>query len=155
GSLPPGTELVGDSNTRYELEEKIGEGGMGHVYRARADSGWEQAVAVQFIIRPTDTGDEHLRRFGKEVKSLKRIVSPHVALLLDTGSGGGRAFLVMEFVPGRDLARVLADQPNGRFPLAQVVEILEQAWLGLTAGHNENIVHRDVKPQNLMIFEPG
>ncbi|MFC7984212.1 protein kinase [Streptomyces sp. NPDC057336] len=135
-------ELLGG---RYRIERLLGRGGMGEVYRA-FDTRRDRLVALKVL---SDTADEgYARRLRREADLVKRLAHPHIVDLLDSGDSDGRLYLAMRLVDGSDLRRVLGtgplDPPRAVRVLAQVAEALDTA-------HEAGIVHRDVKPANILI----
>ncbi len=143
--------MIGRTLSTYRVVEKLGEGGMGEVYRAR-DEKLDRDVAIKVL--PTGLlGDETARsRFRKEAKALSRFTHPHVATLLDFGSADGVDYLVMELVPGRRWRRRCE---TARLPAKDVVRLGTQLARGLKAAHEQGIVHRDLKPSNLCLTGDG
>lgn len=147
-------ELVGQSIGPYQVTEKISQGGMGVVYRARrADGRFEREVAIKFIIGAL-TKDIR-RRFAREMRVLAALQHPNLVLLYDAGEFGAEVpYIVMEYVAGETLQALLERQ--GRLPLAETLQIAQQAAAGLQAAHSAGVIHRDVKPANLIVnFERG
>ncbi|MCY9783083.1 serine/threonine protein kinase [Nocardiopsis sp. EMB25] len=140
---------------RYRLLTRLGQGGMGEVWRA-VDDRLDRTVAVK-LIRPgrVDT-DEVVARFHREARLTARLAGhPNVVILHDFGddSGDGAVYAVMELVAGRSLTAVLRE--GGPMPIARAAGLTAQAAAGLGAAHAAGIVHRDVKPGNLMVVEKG
>src|SRR5260370_26294297 len=135
----------------YVILELVGIGGMGRVYRAE-QTNLGRTVAVK-IIHPLLVGEENAAaRFITEARAARRLNHPNSVGIIDFGKTvDGQLYLVMEFLRGRDLARVMSE--DGVFPLPRVVDVLRQTLAALAEAHNENIIHRDLKPENV-ILEP-
>ncbi|CAL9369708.1 nSTAND1 domain-containing NTPase [Streptomyces sp. enrichment culture] len=135
-------ELLGG---RYRLERLLGRGGMGEVYRA-FDTRCDRLVALKIL---SDTADEsYARRLRREADLVKRLAHPHIVDLLDSGGSDGRLYLAMRLVDGSDLRRVLG---TGPLDPHRAVRVLTQVAEALDAAHEAGIVHRDVKPANILI----
>ena len=137
---------------RYRLEDRIGAGGMGEVWRA-VDEVLGRIVAVKAMLPPVAGQADLARRFLLEAKAMARVSHPAVASIHDFGHSGGVPFLVMEFIEGESLAQVVARQ--GALDPATVMRLVAQAADGLQAVHDRGIVHRDIKPANLMVRPDG
>jgi serine/threonine protein kinase/tetratricopeptide (TPR) repeat protein/TolB-like protein len=147
-SLEEGMVLGG----RYQILKRLGEGGMGAVYKAR-DHELDRLVALK-VIRPELAGHpDILRRFKQELILARQVTHKNVVRIFDLGSADGRKFITMDFIPGRDLKSILVER--GKLPAAEVVPIFEQICRGLEAAHVEGVVHRDLKPQNVMVDDTG
>jgi serine/threonine-protein kinase len=135
----------------YLILELVGIGGMGRVYRAE-QTNLGRTVAVK-IIHPHLVGEENAAaRFITEARAASRLNHPNSVGIIDFGkSPDGQLYLVMEFLRGRDLARVAYD--DGPLPFRRIVDVLRQTLAALAEAHNESIVHRDLKPENI-ILEP-
>jgi eukaryotic-like serine/threonine-protein kinase len=137
---------------RYRIERRLGLGGMAVVHLAR-DTLLDRPVAVK-LLADRYGGDEELReRFLREGRFAARLSHPHVVGVFDTGEAEGQPYLVLEYVEGASLAEELARR--GRFPVTEVVELGRQACAGLAHAHAAGLVHRDVKPQNLLLRSDG
>ncbi|MFJ4974734.1 protein kinase [Streptomyces coeruleorubidus] len=136
---------------RYRLDVEIGRGGMGEVWRAY-DETLARAVAVKLLL-PQDTDATAASRFRLEAQTAGRLNHPNVVGVLDFGEYDNRLYLVMELVEGDSLARVLS--VSGALPAEQVAGLAAQAAAGLAAAHQQGIVHRDVKPANLLLDAGG
>ncbi|GAA3946464.1 hypothetical protein GCM10023085_30790 [Actinomadura viridis] len=150
--MRPGAELAG----RYRLEELLGRGGMGEVWRG-FDLSLERPVALKVLL--ADWSDERemasaMARFRREGKAAARLSHPSIATVHDVGHEGGCPFLVLELLTGQDLRRVLARHPRG-LPIEQVLDYGAQTAEGLAAAHAAGVVHRDIKPANLMLLPGG
>ncbi len=137
---------------RYELEEVLGEGGMARVHLG-TDRLLHRPVAIKVLASRLAVDESFLARFRREAQSAARLSHPNVVAVFDTGSDGDVHFIVMEYVPGRTLAEVLREQ--GRLPASRVVEIADPVCGALSFAHGEGLVHRDVKPGNIMISDHG
>jgi eukaryotic-like serine/threonine-protein kinase len=137
---------------RYELEELVGTGGMSSVFRAR-DTLLERHVALK-ILHPHFTEDEqYVERFRREARAVASLSHPNIVTILDRGEDEGRQFIVFELVEGRTLAEVLHEE--GRLPVPRALEIAIQVARGLGFAHEQGLVHRDVKPQNVILNGDG
>ncbi|HEX5227044.1 MAG TPA: protein kinase [Bryobacteraceae bacterium] len=133
---------------RYEILKRLGEGGMGAVYKAR-DHELDRLVALK-VIRPDLAGHpDILRRFKQELILARQVTHKNVVRIFDLGSADGRKFITMDYIEGRDLKSILNER--GKLPPNEVVTILQQVCQGLEAAHVEGVVHRDLKPQNIMV----
>lgn len=124
---------------------------MGEVFRA-VDEVLERPVAVKLLL-PTDRDSSATERFQREARAAARLSDPHVVSVYDFGQHGDGFFLVMELVEGRDVSRELED--DGPLPKDRATDIVEQAAQGLAAAHRVDVVHRDVKPGNLLVGADG
>ncbi|TDD23739.1 serine/threonine protein kinase [Kribbella turkmenica] len=136
---------------RYRLGPSIGRGGMGEVFRA-TDEQLGRAVAVKVLL-PSDPDARAAERFHREARAAARLNDPHVVSVYDFGNHGDGFFLVMELVEGGTVADELAG--HGTLPKDRAIQIVEQAAAGLAAAHREDVVHRDVKPGNLLLAADG
>jgi serine/threonine protein kinase/tetratricopeptide (TPR) repeat protein/TolB-like protein len=137
---------------RYEIIKRLGEGGMGAVYKAR-DRELERLVALK-VIRPELSGNpDILRRFKQELILARQVTHKNVIRIFDLGMADGRKFITMDYVEGRDLKSVLVER--GKLPSEEAVPIIQQVCRGLEAAHAESVVHRDLKPQNIMVDADG
>jgi len=143
-----GTVLSG----RYKLEAKLGSGGMSTVYLAR-DQTLDRAVAVKVMHREMSEQADQLERFRQEARAVAKLSHPNVVAVIDAGEDGGYPYIVFEYVEGETLkqriARIGALDPQEA--LAYAIEVAR----GLTVAHGRNMVHRDIKPQNVLIDAEG
>src|ERR1700728_1453611 len=138
---------------RYRLDERIAAGGVGQVWRA-TDLLLERPVAVK-VLRPEDSDHpETLERFRKEARNAGALSNSHVAQVYDYGPSGpgGSPYLVMEFVDGPSLADLLAVDA---IEPARALDVIAQAAEGLAAAHKAGVIHRDIKPGNILISMEG
>jgi serine/threonine protein kinase/tetratricopeptide (TPR) repeat protein len=135
--------------SRYEILEKLGEGGMGVVYKAR-DSRLQRLVALKVL--PEDRGDDQRARFLREARAASALNHPGIVTVHDIEREGNTDFLVMEYIEGRALCDLI---PGGGLPLRFVIEYGAQAAEALAAAHEAGIIHRDLKPSNIMVMAGG
>ncbi len=147
GRFLPGT-LV---NGRYRVVGLLGRGGMGEVYRA-TDLTLAQPVALKFLPECGVT-DRVLERFHAEVRIARQISHPNICRVYDIGEVDGQPFISMEYVDGEDLADLL--KRIGRLPSAKAMETARKICAGLAAAHDKGVIHRDLKPQNIMLNKRG
>jgi serine/threonine protein kinase len=147
------TDLAGQYLGRYYLVEQLGEGGMAVVYKAH-DTLLERDVAVKIIRRgafPTDALSEILKRFEREAKSLAKLSHPNIVKVHDYGEHEGSPYLVMEYMPGGTLRNILGKP----IPWQSTLRLLLPVARGMEYAHKRGIVHRDIKPTNILITESG
>ncbi len=133
---------------RYALEQRLGSGGMSTVFRA-TDRVLERTVAVKMLAEHLSDDDKFVARFRREALAVAKLTHPNIVQVYDTGVDSGRHYIVMEFVSGRSGAQIL--QAQGKVESRLAVGIAVQACSGLDYAHRHGIVHRDVKPANLMV----
>jgi serine/threonine-protein kinase len=137
---------------RYELEELVGSGGMSSVFKAR-DTLLERRVALK-VLHPHFTDDEeYVERFRREARAVAQLSHPNIVTIIDRGEDEGRQFIVFELVEGRTLKEILDEE--GRLPVRRALEIAIQVARGLAFAHEHGLVHRDVKPQNVILNGDG
>src|SRR5438105_14676939 len=137
---------------RYELEELVGSGGMSSVFKAR-DTLLERRVALKVLHPHFTDDDQYVERFRREARAVASLSHPNIVTILDRGEDEGRQFIVFELVEGRTLKEVLDEE--GRLPVARALEIAIQVARGLAFAHEHGLVHRDVKPQNVILNGDG
>lgn len=146
--LERGTTFAG----RYEVIEQLGKGGMGRVYKVY-DRKVKEVVALK-LIRPEISADEKaIERFNTELRLARKISHKHVCRMYDLGEEGSSHFITMEYVPGEDLKRFI--KRSGQLTVGKAVFIARQICEGLAEAHQLGILHRDLKPQNIMIDSEG
>jgi len=147
--VPMGSAL-GQAFGRYENLTLLGRGGMGEVYRAH-DPELGREVAIKVML---DATPEFLARFRREAQVIARLTHPNVVQVYDFGvNGSGKPYFVMELVQGTSLDKVMRER--GRLPPTEAVRLARQAAEGLGVAHRAGIVHRDVKPSNLVVDANG
>jgi serine/threonine protein kinase/Flp pilus assembly protein TadD len=137
---------------RYEVIEELGKGGMGRVYKA-FDKKIKEKVALK-LLRPEISSDEEtVERFSNELKYARKIIHKNVCRMFDLGEEEGTHYITMEYVSGEDLKSMI--RMMGRLSPGQAVSIIRQVCEGLVEAHKLGVVHRDLKPQNIMIDREG
>ena len=142
-------ELVND---RYEIEKLIGEGGMANVYLAK-DTILDRKVAVK-VLRGDLAGDEKfVRRFQREALAASSLSHPNIVEIYDVGEDNGNFYIVMEYIDGKTLKQLI--KKRGVLTLPETIDIMMQLLDALATAHDSYIIHRDIKPQNIMIKDSG
>src|SRR5713226_3078089 len=144
--LNPGTKLG-----PYEIQSPLGAGGMGEVYRAR-DTRLERDVAIKILPAQLSSDPVRKQRFEREAKTISSLNHPHICVLYDVGHQDGTDYLVMECLEGETLAKRLE---KGPLPLDQVLKFGGQIADALDKAHRSSVVHRDLKPGNIMLTPTG
>jgi len=139
-------------NERFRLEEQIGSGGMSTVYRA-FDPTLERWVAIKLMHRDISTDPDQLERFRREARAVARLSHPHVVTVIDFGEDSGTPYIVFELVEGETLKERI--KRLGRLPVDEAVAYAIEIGRALSAAHAERLVHRDIKPQNVLIDPNG
>ncbi|MEP7189894.1 MAG: protein kinase, partial [Roseiflexaceae bacterium] len=139
-------------NDRYELEQKIGEGGMARVYRGR-DLRLNRQVAIKVLHSHFASDANFLQRFHHEAQAAANLRHPNIVDVYDVGQDADMHYIVMEYVAGSDLKALL--MRSGALPIEQAVYVGECVANGLEAAHRIGMVHRDIKPQNIIVGEQG
>jgi serine/threonine-protein kinase len=137
---------------RYRIVGLLGKGGMGEVYRAD-DLKLRQPVALKFLPAALSKDPRRLERFHHEVRVARQVSHPNVCRVYDIGEADGQHFISMEYVEGEDLASVL--RRMGKLSQDKALQIARQLCAGLAAAHDKGVLHRDLKPHNVMIDERG
>jgi serine/threonine protein kinase/tetratricopeptide (TPR) repeat protein len=146
--IATGTTLAG----RYQVIEELGHGGMGKVYKV-FDTDIKEKIALK-LLRPEIALDkETIERFSNELKLARKISQRNVCRMFDLGKAEGTTFITMEFVPGEDLKKLI--RKTGQLGAGRAVSIGKQVCEGLAEAHHLGVIHRDLKPQNIMVDEDG
>jgi len=147
------TTLLGTRlNGRYRLDARIASGGMSTVYRA-FDETLERQVAIKLMNREVSSETDQLERFRREARAVAQLNHPHVVGVIDAGEDEGRPYIVFEYVEGETLKERI--RRHGRLAIAESIAYAVEIGRALGAAHARHIVHRDVKPQNVLIDEEG
>jgi serine/threonine-protein kinase len=149
---PMSTMLGTLLNGRYRLEARIGTGGMSTVYRA-LDETLERQVAIKLMNREIASDSDQLERFRREARAVAQLSHPHIVGVIDAGEDAGRPYIVFEYVEGETLKERI--RRLGQLPIGEAVAYAIEIARALGAAHARHIVHRDVKPQNVLIDEEG
>jgi serine/threonine-protein kinase len=146
---PQPGDLIAD---RFELEELVGTGGMSSVFRAR-DRQLDRRVAIKILHEHYAEDPEYLERFRREARAVARLSHPNIVTVIDRGDDGGRQFIVFEDVQGENLKELIVR--SGGLPVRQALELTLAVADGLAFAHEHGLVHRDVKPQNVLLSREG
>ena len=139
-------------NDRYEIIKLIGEGGMANVYLAY-DTILERKVAVKVLRGDLANDDKFVRRFQREALSASSLNHPNIVEMYDVGEDNGNFYIVMEYIDGKTLKQLI--KKRGHLQISEAIDIMLQLTDGLASAHDSYIIHRDIKPQNIMILEDG
>ena len=139
-------------NERYEIIKTIGEGGMANVYLAN-DTILDRKVAIKVLRGDLSNDEKFIRRFKREALSVSNLSHPNIVEVYDVGEEDGNYYIVMEYIDGKTLKQLL--QKRGALTLTEVIDIMSQLTDGLSHAHEAYIIHRDIKPQNIMIEDNG
>jgi serine/threonine protein kinase len=143
--------MIGTTLGSYHVLAKLGEGGMGEVYRAR-DAKLGREVAIKVLPERFQSNRDRLTRFDREARALAAVNHSNIAAIYGVEEQDGITALVLELVEGKTLAERLR---RGPVPLGEAIEIAKQIAAGLDAAHGKDIVHRDLKPSNIKITPEG
>ena len=139
-------------NDRYEIVKSIGEGGMANVYLAQ-DTILDRKVAVKVLRGDLSSDDKFIRRFQREALSVSNLSHPNIVEVYDVGEEDGEHYIVMEYIEGKTLKQLLKKRES--LTLTEVIDIMTQLTDGISHAHESYIIHRDIKPQNIMIEDDG
>ena len=139
-------------NDRYQIIRTIGEGGMANVYLA-LDTVLDRNVAVKILRGDLASDEKFVRRFQREAIAASSLSHPNIVGMYDVGEDDGNYFIVMEYVEGQTLKNLI--KKRGVLTTYEVIDIMTQLCDGLAHAHDSYIIHRDIKPQNVMILDNG
>ncbi|MBI4466247.1 MAG: serine/threonine protein kinase, partial [Acidobacteria bacterium] len=143
--------MIGQTISHYRVTAKLGEGGMGAVYRAQ-DEKLQRAVALKFLPADLVADRQGRERLLKEARAASRLNHPNIATIYEVGEAGETPFIAMELVGGESLKQTLL---RGALPAAQLLEVARQIAEGLNEAHQAGVLHRDIKPANIMLDTKG
>src|SRR5579872_5820617 len=143
--------MIGQALGHYRIEAKLGEGGMGVVYRA-FDTHLDRPVAIKILRADATTSPERRRRFQQEAKAASALNHPNIVHIYDISSSGGTDYIAMEFVDGKTLDRLIG---KSGLVLSDALKYAIQVADALARAHAARIVHRDLKPANIIVSEDG
>ncbi len=143
--------MIGQTISHYKITEKLGEGGMGVVYKAE-DTRLRRAVALKFLSLQELGNEEEKQRFLREAQAAALLDHPKIAAVYDIGDSDGRAFIAMAFVDGPTLSERIKERP---LKLDEALDIAVQICEGLQEAHENGVTHRDIKPANIMLTRKG
>ena len=148
--------MIGQTISHYKILEKLGEGGMGVVYKAH-DTKLDRNVALKFLPAYVTSSTDEIARFEQEAKAISALNHPNIATIFDIDEADGKKFLVLEFIPGGTLKSKLKKlkAEDKEFPIAEVIDYGIQMAEGLAHAHKHQIVHRDIKSDNVMLTDEG
>ncbi|RPI93919.1 MAG: serine/threonine protein kinase [Chloroflexi bacterium] len=135
-------------NNRYQLLEQLGSGGMSNVFRAR-DLMLERSVGIKVLHEHYSNDSSFQRRFRQEARAAANLSHPNIVTVHDFGLDHGQLFIVMEYIPGKDLKTLL--RQRGRFSVEEAIPLMVQACAGIGYAHRAGLVHCDVKPHNMIV----
>ncbi len=143
--------MIGETISHYKILEKLGEGGMGIVYKAE-DARLKRQVALKFLFRKAHAGDEEKERFRVEAQAAASLNHPNITTIYSIDEADDKTFIVMEYVDGQELKRKIE---KGPMDLKEVLQVAVQVAEGLQAAHDKGIVHRDIKSSNIIVTSNG
>src|SRR6266849_3965245 len=147
--------MIGTTISHYKILEKVGEGGMGIVYKAQ-DLKLDRPVAIKFLPTHLSASVENKARFVQDAKAAALLNHPNILSVYEIDEQDDSAFLVMEFISGKTLKSYIANLKSGEgIPMRQALEWTLQVARRLKAAHEKEIIHRDIKPENIMITLDG
>jgi len=145
-------DLIGATVFSYKIEEKIGQGGMGSVYRAIHPE-INKTVAIKYLSPAFSKSDKFIARFKREAQAMAELKHKNIVKIENMGEYKGKYFLIMEYIPGQTVAEII--QRQGRMEWQEAIHISEQVLQALKVAHSQGMLHRDIKPGNILVEDDG
>ncbi|MFQ5652923.1 MAG: protein kinase, partial [bacterium] len=145
--------MIGKTVLHYEILDKLGEGGMGVVYKAE-DTKLERTVALKFLSL-TSIGDDEKKRFKREAKAAASLNHPNIATIFAIDEAEGQTFIAMEFIEGQSVEEIVGADGGKPMPIDAAIDYATQTAAGLQAAHEKGVTHRDIKSANIMVTDKG
>ena len=146
--------MIGQIISHYKILEKLGEGGMGVVYRAH-DATLDRDVALKFLPHYLTSDPIEKERFYHEARAAAALTHANIAVVYEIGEHEGQLFIAMEYVEGKTLKDIVGANRDSPLPTSKILDIAIQVCEGLSAAHEKGIVHRDIKSDNIMLTPKG
>ena len=137
---------------RYEILEKVGEGGMSEVFKAKCHK-LNRYVAIKILKKQFANNEEISQKFKKEATAIATLSDANIVNILDVGTQEGIDYIIMEYISGKTLKDLI--NSNGKLPYTTAINIALQIAKALDCAHRNNVIHRDIKPQNILVTESG
>jgi len=146
--------MIGKTISHYKILEKLGEGGMGIVYKAN-DTKLDRAVAIKFLPRHIAKNEEDRKRFEIEAKAAAALNQPNIATIYTVEEAAAETFIVMEYIEGQELKEVVESGLPDLLEIREILDYATQIAQGIQAAHEKGVIHRDIKSANIMITPKG
>src|SRR3990172_630965 len=143
--------MIGRTICHYKILDKLGEGGMGVVYKAQ-DLKLDRLVALKFLPPHVASDQSEKERFFQEARSASALSNPNVTTIYEINEAEGQVYIAMEYIEGKTLKKLIEKEP---LPVKKVLDIAIQSCDGLAAAHKKGLIHRDIKSDNIMVTSEG